>query len=276
MTTTSTTRTEEFTGIAELILRNEHGDVTVRCNRSDGTAQVRLIAQDSVPLDPVTLRAEGHALIVDVPGLLAEDGRKGFSFQIGPISLSSGATRVDVEVDLPHDATVKATTKSGDITVSGEAGPLTAKTGSGTVTFEHAQQIQVTTGSGDVSGRTCRGGSATTGSGDIRLGEATGEELQCRAGAGDVSLRHTVLQKVSVTTGSGDISVALTEGSLDGRSGAGDIEVAVPRGIPVWLDLKSGIGRVSKDIEALGAPQEGQPHLTVKAKSGVGNIRVHH
>lgn len=276
MSTTATTRAEQFTGIGDLRLKNEHGDVTIRCTRSDGTATVRLTAHGQVELEPATVRAEGGTLVVDVPGLLDTDGGRGFSFQLGPISLSSGSTRVDIEVDLPHEAGVTARTKSGDITLSGECGDLSAKSGSGDVTFEHARQIHTATGSGDISGRTCRGGSATTGSGDISLDEVTGTELQCKAGSGDISLRRTHLERTSAATGSGGISVALGGGSLEAKSGSGSIDIAVPQGIPVWLDLASGTGRVTKDIEPVGAPAEGQAHLSVKAKSGVGSIRVHH
>lgn len=275
--TNDTSRVETFTGIAGLLLENELGNVRIRCTTTDGTARVALHAKGEVALDPVELRVEGDTLVVDVPPLLAKDhSGTGIAIKIGPISFATHSTRVDVEVDLPHDADIKAKTKSGDISVSGEAGNVTARTGSGDVTLEHTQQIHLATGSGDVTVRSCRSGSATTGSGDIAIQEATGHELHCRAGSGDITLRHTATRKTTAATGSGDISLHLGEGTFEGKSGTGDIDVSVPTEVPVWLDLSSGTGRVAKDIEPLGAPQEGQPHLTVKAKSGVGSIRVHH
>ena len=66
----------------------------------------------------------------------------------------------------------------------------------------------------------------------------------------------------------------LSQGTFEGRSGTGDIETVVPRGVPVWLDLTSGLGRVTKDLEHVGAPQEGQDHLTVRVRTGVGSVRV--
>lgn len=275
--TNASSRIETFAGIGSLLLENEHGNVRIRCTTTDGTARVALLAKGDIALEPVDLRVEGDTLVVDVPPLLAKDqSGTGIAIKIGPISFATRATRVDVEVDLPHDADVKAKTKSGDISVSGEAGNVTAKTGSGDVSLEHTQQIHLATGSGDVTVRSCRSGSATTGSGDISIQEASGHELQCRAGSGDITLRHTATQKTTAATGSGDISLHLGEGTFEGKSGTGDIDVAVPTGIPVWLDLSSGTGRVTKDIESLGAPEEGQPHLSIKAKSGVGSIRVHH
>lgn len=275
MTATATSRTESFTDISTLILRNEVGDITIRSVTTDRTAQIHLNAHGAVDLEPVTMRAENGVLEVDLPGLLTDKDR-GFSFQLGPISLSSGATRVDVEVDLPHDADIKAITKSGDITVSGESGNLTAKTGSGAIAFEHAEQIHLTTGSGDISGKNCRGGTVTTGSGDIDLAEVTGAMLETKAGAGSITVRRTLLEQLSARTGAGDISVHVGQGSLEAKSGTGSIDVVVPQGIPVWLDLSSGMGRVRKDIDPVGAPEEGQSHLSIRAKSGVGSIRIHH
>lgn len=277
MTTTATSRVETFSGVGSLLLDNELGNVRIRCTTTDGTARVSLSAKGDVALEPVELRVDGDTLVVDVPPLLAKDSPgTGFAIKLGPISFSTQATRVDVEIDLPHDADIKVKTKSGDISVSGEAGSVTAKAGSGDVTLEHTQQIHLATGSGDVSVRSCRGGSATTGSGDISIQEVSGHELHCRAGSGDIRLPHTLTQKSTAATGSGDIALHLGEGIFEGKSGTGDIDVTVPTGVPVWLDLSSGTGRVTKDIESVGAPEEGQPHLRVKAKSGVGSIRVHH
>lgn len=276
MNTTATTRSATFNGIAQLAIRNEHGDITVRATTDDGSTHVRLIAADGVDLESVTVCADADHLLIDVPPLLDLHGHRDVTFQLGPISISTGATRVDVEVELPSEATIKARTKSGDIVISGEAGATTAKTGSGDITLDHAQEVHLSTGSGTVSAATCHGGVVTTGAGDITISDVTGHELQCRAGSGDVALRHTRLAQLSVATGSGDITTQLTEGTFVGKSGTGSIDITTPRDTPVWLDLSSGIGRVHKDIDPVGAPQEGQPHLSVKARTGVGNIRIHH
>ena len=275
---TDSSRVETFSGISSLALENELGNVRIISSMTDGTARVTLHARGDVDLAPVALRVEGDTLVVDVPPLLDKDSSGGtrFAIKIGPISFSTQSTRVDVEVELPQGADIKAKTKSGDITVTGEAGDVTARTGSGDVSLEHAQQVHIATGSGDVDVRSCRSGNVTTGSGDIAIREATGEELNCRAGSGDITVRHTASKKTSAATGSGDISFQLSAGTFEAKSGTGDIDLTVPRGLPVWLDLVSGTGQVVKDIESVGAPQEDQPFLSVKAKSGVGSIRLHH
>lgn len=278
-TDTTTTRSQEFTDIGALRLTNERGDVRVRCTTADGTARVRLTARADVDLGPVELRADEGTLVVDIPTLSEQDTPPGFTLRLGPISLgalSPGSTPVDVEIDLPGGCDISARTKVGSISVTGEAGAVSARAGSGDIGLESADRVRLACGSGDVSVGSCHGGDITTGAGDISVDEALGAGLQCRAGAGAVLIRHSRNDKVTVATGSGDVTMHLDHGSLECRSGAGNVETIVPRGVPVWLDLTSGIGRVTKDVESVGAPQEGQPHLSVRVRTGVGNVRVRH
>lgn len=278
-TATSTTRSQEFTDIGALRLTNERGDVRIRCATADGTARVRLTARGEVDLGRAELRADGATLVVDIPHLTDQDTPPGFTLRLGPLSLgslTSGSTAVDVEIDLPGGSDVSARTRVGDISVGGEAGRVSSRTGAGDLTLESAGRVRLACGSGDVSVRACHGGEITTGAGDITVAEVLGPDLQCRAGAGAVVIRHSRSDKVSVATGSGDVTVHLAHGSLECRSGTGSVETIVPRGVPVWLDLTSGIGRVTKDVESVGAPEDGQSHLSVRARTGVGNVDVHH
>jgi hypothetical protein len=278
-TDTTTTRSQEFTDIDSVKVTDERGDVTVRCTTTDGAARVRLTARGDIDLARVELRPEGGALVVDVPPLRGEESGPGFSFRLGPISLDSpgsGCTAVDVDVELPGGSDISARTKVGAITVTGEAGAVTAKSGAGDITVASAGRVRLACGAGDVRVRSCHGGDVTTGAGDILLEEVVGEELQVRAGSGDVRLPHNRTDSVSVGTGSGSVTMHLSQGSFDCRSGAGSVEVIVPRGVPLWLDLSSATGRVTKDVAPVGAPEEGQDHLSVKARTGVGNVSVHH
>ena len=50
----------------------------------------------------------------------------------------------------------------------------------------------------------------------------------------------------------------------------------VPRGEPVWLDLSAGLGTVRRDVEPVGAPADGQAYLSVKARTGLGDVTVRH
>lgn len=247
-----------FTDIHTVIVANDHGDVRIRCNSTDGAAQVNVEAVKAVvDMEAVDMKVNDGTLTVDVPGMLDRETGKGFSFKLGSLSLSSGTSKVDVELELPVGVTLKATTKYGDIGISGTAGDVRARTGSGDIGVEAAEEIALATGSGDIVVGTCRGGSLATGSGDIELRESLGSSVECRSG-------------------SGDLHAWISQGSFDGKTGSGDITVTIPRGIPVWLDLSTGTGRVAKDLESVGEPAEGQQAMAVKAKSGTGDIRVCH
>ena len=276
-TATLSTRSHEFTDVAAVRIANERGDVRVSCSSPDGTTRVRLSARPEVELDRVDLRPVDGTLVIDVPVLADPDGAPGVRFRLGPLSVDtsgSGAAAVDIEVELPARSEVRVRAKLGDVTVSGEAGEVAARTGAGDVSIETADTVRLGCGSGQISVRSCRGGDITTGAGDITVDEVEGPELNCRAGSGNVRLPRNRTERVTVTTGSGDVTMHLSQGTFEGRSGTGDIETVVPRGVPVWLDLTSGLGRVTKDLEHVGAPQEGQDHLTVRVRTGVGSVRV--
>ena len=276
---TTSTRTEDFTGIRVLRLTDERGDVRVRCSTSDGTARVHLVARGDVDLGPVELRADGGTLVVDVPALTDRDAPPGFTLRLGPLSvgsLTSASIPVDVEVDLPAGAEITARTRLGDITVEGESAAVSARTGSGDVRVENGDRVRLACGSGDAWVGCCRGGEVTTGAGDIEIDEAAGAGLHCRTGAGAVLVRHSRSERVSVVTGSGDVTVHLGAGTLDCRSGTGSVEAVLPRGVPTWLDLSSGTGRVTKDVDPVGAPRDGRSHLSVRVRTGVGDVTVRH
>lgn len=55
-----------------------------------------------------------------------------------------------------------------------------------------------------------------------------------------------------------------------------DTTIAVPRGIAVWHDIRAVAGSARSDLDNHGKPAEGEPHLTVKAVTTAGSIRLHH
>lgn len=277
-TTLGTTRTYSFVDDAaiSLDLTNHSGDVVVLLDAPEGTAEVTLRAARPLDFEPVVTSCHRGRVRVEIPALLSADGPRGFAFSLGPISIGVGNDRVDVEVHLPHGADLSVTTKRGDIVLQGTSGTTEVRSGSGDLRVDEAGPLRAATGSGDVHVARCAGGSVASGSGDIRVDGATGPDgLEIRTGSGDISLtdnRHDA----RVATGSGDISASHHLGSFTARTGTGDVSVAVPRHIPVWLDLSSGTGEVFRDLEPVGAPADGEAHLRVSIRTGTGDIRVHH
>lgn len=259
-----------------LELRHHHGDVAVVLDAPEGTAEVTLSSTAPLDLGPVTAGCHRGRVSIDIPALVDPEGGRGFSFSLGSFSLGSGAVPVHVEVHLPHGADVDVSTKRGDIVLQGVSGVTRVRSGSGDLSLEETGRLRAATGSGDVRVGTMTEGSLTTGSGDLELRTATGPgPLEVRSGSGDVTLASTD-QDVTVATGSGDVVVHAGSGRFSARTGTGDVQVSVPRGLPVWLDLSSGTGEVRRDIDHLGAPEEGQAHLEVSVRTGTGDITVRH
>lgn len=274
--TSSTTYSFADDAPTSLALTNHTGDVVVLPDAPPGTAEVTLRADRPVDFEPVTATCHHGRVSVDIPALLSEQGGRGFAFSLGPISIGVGNIHVDVEVHVPPGADVSVTTRQGDIVLEGELGTTQLRSGSGDVVVGRTASLRASTGSGDVSVEHCTGGAISTGSGDITLGTAAGPDaLEIRSGSGDISL-HDNQHDATLTTGSGDITGRHQRGSFSARTGSGDVALTLPRGIPVWLDLSSGMGEVLGDLESLGAPAEGQEHLSVTVRTGTGDIMVRH
>ncbi|SOC55878.1 DUF4097 family beta strand repeat-containing protein [Ornithinimicrobium cerasi] len=266
--------THALTGVRALVAHNHRGDVVVTHVPGDpGTApgMVRLTPRHAgVDLSRATVEVVDGRLRVEVPRI--DDGGHGFT--LGPISLGGG-TAVHVEIEVPAGVAVEATTKLGDVLVQGTGGSTTVRTGAGEVRVERCLTVRAATGAGNLTVGACTGGSATTGTGEVVVDSSEGE-LHVRAGAGDVRVNASSGGAVSAATGAGDIRVELLSGSAECRSGAGDVTVVVPRGEPVWLDLSAGLGTVRRDVEPVGAPADGQAYLSVKARTGLGDVTVRH
>jgi hypothetical protein len=275
--------THELTGVTALRLRNHRGDVTVthtgRGEAADdpaagaGAARVRLTPRADVDLSGATVSVQDGTLVVDVPHLDSPGSSTGF--RLGPISIGGAGVAVAVDVELPAGLPVDMSTKFGDVQVAGASGDAKVRTGAGNVRVERCLRLETSTGAGDVKVGSCTGGTATTGTGQVTVGSTEGA-LHARTGAGNVRVDASSGGGVSAVTGAGDIHLELLSGSCECRSGAGDVMVVVPRGEPVWLDLNAGLGSVHKDVDPVGAPAEGQPYLSVKARTGLGDVTVRH
>lgn len=278
MQTAQSTSTYSFTddGTISLDLKNHSGDVAIILDAPEGTAEVTLSASRPVDFAPVTAVCRRGRVGIDVPALLDPAGGSGFAFSLGSFSFGAGHASIHIEVHLPHGSDVSASTKRGDIVLQGVSGATTVRSGSGDLAVEECTRLRASTGSGDIRVDQLAGGAVSSGSGDIVVERCTGEHpLELRTGSGDISLVDNA-KDATIATGSGDVVASHRHGSFTARTGTGDVEVAVPAGIPVWLDLSSGIGQIRRDIDSVGAPEQGQEHLTVSVRTGTGDITVRH
>jgi DUF4097 and DUF4098 domain-containing protein YvlB len=118
------------------------------------------------------------------------------------------------------------------------------------------------------------------------------------AGAADVALEGDRLELGPVagaavlTTGSGPIAVGpvgsvvaktasgairvdrITAGDADLRTAAGDIEIGIAEGSAAHLDVRAHRGTVLQQLEPLAGPPREGPRVSVRARTGTGDVVV--
>jgi DUF4097 and DUF4098 domain-containing protein YvlB len=198
---------------------------------------------------------------------------------------------LDVDVTLPTDSNLAVKTGSADIDVDGQVAESRLKTGSGDVscdTFSGAASVEtgsgdvevseghaelrIKSGSGDVSvGSSVLELSVSTGSGDVVIGNANARTV-VKTGSGDLQVTNAN-SDVSLSTGSGDLTIGTARrGRVSAKGASSDVRIGIPAGTPVWADINTVTGSVRSDIASVGAPQEGQDHIELEARTVSGDI----
>ena len=245
--------------------------------RATGTTTTTLDVEGQYA-DEVTVSFEGNRLSVIAP----KEGGGWFG----------GRDRdLHVEVELPTGSDISTKTGSADVEIEGQVNEVRVKTGSGDVTCDtftgaarvdtgsgdvevseaHAE-LQVKSGSGDISVGTCLGNvNVSTGSGDVEVGTTNGKTV-VKTGSGDLKVA-TANDDISLSTGSGDLTVGTARrGRVSLKGASSDVEVGIPSGTPVWADINTVTGSIHSNIESVGAPQEGQDHVELQARTVSGDI----
>lgn len=252
------------------------GQVEVRATETD-TTQLDVRGQNA---DEVTVTFEDNRLSVVAP----KEGGGWFG----------GKDReLDVRVTLPTGSDVAVRTGSADIRIEGQVDEVDLKTGSGDITCDtfagaarlstgsgdvevseaHAE-LQIKSGSGDISIGTCIGSlNVSTGSGDVEVGTTNGQAV-VKTGSGDLKV-VTANDDVSLSTGSGDLSIGTARrGRLSLKGASSDVRIGIPAGTPVWTDINTVTGSIRSNLDTVGAPQEGQDHIELQARTVSGDITL--
>jgi DUF4097 and DUF4098 domain-containing protein YvlB len=187
-----------------------------------------------------------------------------------------GSSQTHLRLGVPDGLSFNLTTGSADVTISADIARSRVVSGSGDLTLAAAADVTCTTGSGDIAIREVRGEAArvNTGSGDITIDDARCP-VSAKSGSGDVVIRTIHHAELQASSGSGDISVPATSGSVDLRSASGSLTVGIADDLPAWLDLNSVSGRIRIALEASARPAEGEPFVTVRARTASGEIAVY-
>jgi DUF4097 and DUF4098 domain-containing protein YvlB len=185
-------------------------------------------------------------------------------------AVRTGSAEVEMEGRM-HDVRVKS--GSGDVTCDTFSGAGSIETGSGDIEVSEAHaELQIKSGSGDVSvGTVVLELSISTGSGDVEVGTTNGRTV-VKTGSGDLHV-VTANADVSLSTGSGDLTVGTARrGKVSAKGASSDVRIGIPAGTPVWADINTVSGSVRSNIESVGAPQDGQDHIELQARTVSGDI----
>jgi DUF4097 and DUF4098 domain-containing protein YvlB len=95
-----------------------------------------------------------------------------------------------------------------------------------------------------------------------------------KTGSGDLKV-VTANDDVALSTGSGDLSIGTARrGRLSLKGASSDVRIGIPSGTPVWTDINTVTGSIRSDLESVGAPQEGQDHIELQARTVSGDITL--
>lgn len=187
----------------------------------------------------------------------------------------TGRGGVDVTIHCPPGSDLQARTGAAAIRAALDLGAVDIVTGSGDVELRDVAGVAaIKVGSGQVRAGTI-GGTAEidTGAGGVDVARTAGT-VKVRTASGRIRL-GTTLESVKVTAAAGDVSIDCAEqGHLAVTATTGDIEIGVPRGRHLHLDVSSTIGSIRSELEASDDVAAGGADLSLRVRATTGDITL--
>jgi len=253
-------RTLKVSGPVDMDVTTGSGDINVRTGGA-GSVWVRGTIHVSRSVGAEDAAQKIQELIKNPPIL-----QNGNRVRIGRSEYSSLLRNVSIsyEVTVPSDTNLHSETGSGDQSVEGLRGQVSANAGSGNIRMTKLESgARAETGSGDIDLAFITGMVYTeTGSGNIQASRVSGA-IRAHAGSGDMKLEQSAKGPIDVETGSGNVEIRGAEGALRAVAGSGDITA---RGMP-GDDWKFETG--SGSVTLMLSPQAG---FSLNARTGSGSI----
>jgi hypothetical protein len=261
------------------------GDVQiVASDRNDTVVEV----QPSDPARNADVTAARETRVEYANGALLIGAPRGWK----PLGPRSGHGSIDVRIELPAGSAVRGTAGVAALRCTGRIGECRFRAGVGDVTLDHTGPAELKSGAGDVTVNTIGGRAEIKTAGAIRIrsidgscviknsngdtwiGEVTGEaHVNAANGAIAVDVAHS---GVEAKTANGDVRLGGTgRGPIVARSAFGTLEIGVPDGVPAWLELQTGFGRVQNDLDEANGPEPGEEAVEVHAHTSMGDILIH-
>jgi hypothetical protein len=226
----------------------------VRLELENGSGNARIVVGSS---GEVRIHAEFrvHAWPWDDPDRTLRDLVANTPFSQDDNLIRVGSSRwemsmvsAEYSITVPPDTEMRGMSGSGDLDVSGIAGPATFTVGSGNIVATAIMNdTRAIVGSGNVTLTDTRGRiDVTSGSGNIQVRGAKGE-VRARTGSGEIRVEHPGASVVA-ETGSGDVDVRDAAGDIRLHTGSGDISVEGDPAPSSYWDIRASSGTVKLHV----------------------------
>ena len=249
-----------------------NGTVNLQVETGSGSISVQPGSSDSVQIVGHIQASEWFGGNADERVKRIEDNppiqQSGNDIRVGHIDDSELRHNISISYDItvPSGTELHSSSGSGNLDISGLAGPVEAGTGSGNIKIAGiGGGVRAHTGSGSIDVDGVKGMLyAHTGSGNIRAANIAGG-FDGHTGSGHLVLEQSAPGSVRAETGSGGLELRNVRGSLEAQAGSGTIK-AEGEATGQW-SLHTGSGSVE-----LRFPQNASFDLT--AHTGSGSIDV--
>jgi DUF4097 and DUF4098 domain-containing protein YvlB len=209
--------------------------------------------------------------------------RTRIDFAHGSLTVSAGrwggfAARtgaVEVTVELPSRSRLDVSVASAQVGADGEYADCKLASASGDLTVGVVSgSIKADSASGRITVGTANGnGSVSTASGDASIGALNADlTFQTASGRLAVERLHGTLK---TRTASGSVAVATAvHGEISAHTASGEVDVRVAPGTAARLDIITGSGGVTSELQPSDGPADGEETLLVHVRTGSGNVAV--
>jgi hypothetical protein len=197
---------------------------------------------------------------------------------------------VDIKVELPMGSRFTAEVAVGRVRTVGRLGATRIKSSTGPVDIDTTGDLWVY--ASNVTVGSAEGGiEITSEHGQLRVGAVTGDailkgsygsiligesggDVDAKLSYGDLEMTKA---RGSVTAKTAYGRIRLHEvccGSIQAKSGYGEISIGVRPGVPAWLDLSSKNGHVRNELTGDAAPDPSDQTVEIRASTGWGDISI--
>ncbi len=181
---------------------------------------------------------------------------------------------IDAVIHVPAGTPVRIASASDAITVTGQCGDADIASSAAHIDVETvAGDLRLRYGNGDSHIAAVTGSAhVAAGRGNVSFGEV-GAALECRFGSGELNAVVTH-GDVHARAGKAVAELGAVYGDVDLAFGAGAMNIGLPAGVAAHVDATSGTGQVHTDLPVEPAPAPGRHTISVRARTGAGDIRL--